>query len=139
MPEITIPENPEQYLTVGTTGITPPYTYYVGPDLNGYDIELARRFAAWLGFGLRFKVYNYSGVITAAATGDVDCVMADLNITPERAEALTFSDDLFDEKIAIMVRDPVEAFCEWIHRDFYYHPVICHFRNITWVSHSFHL
>ncbi len=109
MPEITLPENPEQYLTVGTTGITPPYTYYVGTDLNGYDIELARRFAAWLGMGLRFKVYDYSGVITAASTGDVDCVMADLNITPERAEALTFSDDLFEEKIAIMVRDTAEV------------------------------
>lgn len=109
MPEITLPEKPEQYLTVGTTGIAPPYTYYVGSELNGYDIELARRFAARLDMGLKFKVYDYAGVIPAAATGDVDCIMADLNITPERAEALTFSDDLFDEKIAIMVRDTSEA------------------------------
>lgn len=105
MPEIGLPEDPEQYLTVGTTGVVPPYSYYVGPDLNGYDIELARRFAARLGMGLKFKVYDYGGIIPAAATGDVDCIMADLNITPERAEALTFSDDLFEEKIGIMVRD----------------------------------
>lgn len=109
MPEITLPEDPGQYLTVGTTGITEPYSYYVGPELNGFDIELARRFAAWLDMGLKFKVYDYGGIIPAAATGDVDCVMADLNVTPERAEALTFSDDLFEEKIAIMVRDTGEA------------------------------
>ncbi len=105
MPDIDIPEDPKYHLIVGTTGIVPPYSYYKGTDLSGLDIELAYRFAAWLDADLEFKIYDYSGIIPAAATGDVDCIMANLNVTPERAQALKFSIDLFDQKIGIMVRD----------------------------------
>ena len=109
MPEINLPENAEWHLTVGTSGIVPPYSYYAGTELNGYDIELARRFAAWLGADLQFKVYDYGAIIPAAISGDVDCVMANLNVTPERREALRFSDILFEEKLGIMVRGEAAA------------------------------
>lgn len=105
MPKIKLPESPKYHLTVGTTGVVPPYSYYKGDILTGYDIELARRFAAWLDADLSLKVYNYGAIITAAASGDIDCIMADLNITSERAEKIPFSDDLFAEEMAIMVRD----------------------------------
>ncbi|MCR4740415.1 MAG: ABC transporter substrate-binding protein/permease [Lachnospiraceae bacterium] len=105
MPDIEVPENPEIHLQVGTSGILPPYTYYKGTELNGYDIELARRFASYINASLEFKVYDYAGIIPACASGDIDCIMANLNITPERAEALPFSDDLYEETIAIMVKD----------------------------------
>ena len=54
---------------------------------------------------MEFKVYDYNGIIPAAASGDVDCIMANLNVTPERARALTFSDDIFEQQVGIMVRD----------------------------------
>ena len=104
MPEIPPAQSPSLQLTVGTTGIAPPYSYYIGTNLTGYDIELAYRFAAWLGAEPRFKVYNFSGVVAAAASGDVDCVMSDMNVTPERREAMDFSVDLYEQKIGIMVR-----------------------------------
>ena len=104
MPDIPLPSNPALRLVVGTSGIVPPYSYYVGTELSGYDIELARRFAAWLGADLQFKVYDYGAIIPACATGDVDCVMANLNITPERAEALPFSDVLYEEQLGVLVR-----------------------------------
>ncbi len=104
-PDIELPENPKIHLTVGTTGIVPPFSYYKDSKLNGYDIELAYRFAIWLDADLKFKVYDYGGIIPAAQSGDVDCIMADLNVTKERAEALTFSQDLFEEEVGIMVRD----------------------------------
>ena len=104
LPDIPLPESPELHLTVGTSGIVQPYSYYVGTELTGYDIELAHRFAAWLGADLQLKVYDYGAIIPACVTGDVDCVMANLNITPERAEALTFSDVLYEERLGAMVR-----------------------------------
>lgn len=104
LPQIALPDQPAAHLTVGTTGISPPYTYYAGDRLTGYDIELAYRFAAWLGADVQFKVYDYAGVVPAAMTGDVDCIMANLNITQERQEVLDFSDVLYEEKIGIMVR-----------------------------------
>ena len=104
MPSIPLPENPQFILRIGTSGIVPPYSYYRGTELSGYDIELGYRFASWLGADVQFSVYDYSALITAAAAGEVDCVMADLNITPERAESMEFSEPLFVETVGIMVQ-----------------------------------
>lgn len=109
MPEIALPKNPALHLTVGTSGIVPPFSYYGGTELTGYDIELARRFAAWLGADVQFRVYDYGAIIPAAVAGDIDCVMANLNITPERREAMTFSDILYEEKLGVMVRGDAAA------------------------------
>ena len=105
MPEIEAPEDPAYHLRVGTTGTVMPYSYYVGTELRGYDIELAYRFAAWLGADIEFKVYDFGGIVAAAAVGDIDCIMSNLFYTPEKGEAIPFSDPLFDEEITAMVRD----------------------------------
>ena len=104
MPEIAPAEKPAYTLKVGTSGVVPPFSYYQGQKLNGYDIELAYRFAAWLGADITFQVYDYGAIIPAAVTGNIDCIMANLNITPEREEALQFSDVLYTSEIGILVR-----------------------------------
>ena len=45
LPEIEEAENPTRELVVGTTGIVPPFTFYKGDELCGYDIEIAKRLA----------------------------------------------------------------------------------------------
>lgn len=105
MPDIRKAKNPKETLTVATTGTVMPYSYYVGTELNGYDIELAKRFALWLGTDLEFEVYDFDGVISATQAGDVDCAMSNLFYTPERAEAMDWSDPLFTIEVTAMVRD----------------------------------
>ena len=106
MPEIPEAENPEFTLRVGTTGTVMPYSYYVGTELAGYDIELARRFAYWLGAKLELKVYDFGGIIPAAEAGKIDCIMSNLYYTEEKEESIPFSDVLFTVEITAMVRDP---------------------------------
>ena len=105
MPEIPVPEKSGIHLIVGTTGNVPPYTYYIGTELAGRDIEMARRFAAWLGAELEFKIYDYEGITAAVLGGDVDCVMANLFMTPERVESIPFSNVVSVAEVAVMVRD----------------------------------
>ena len=105
MPEIAVPERAPWHLRVATTGTTPPYTYYAGSELRGYDIELARRFAAYLGAELEFKIYDYNGSIAAAQSGDADCIMAEVFVTPERAEVLPFSHPVLLQERGVAVRD----------------------------------
>jgi len=109
MPDIESPKDPGFELVVGTTGLAPPYSYYIGEDISGYDIELAHRFAAWLGADLKFMIYDYRSIINAAVSGDVDCIMANLNVTSERKESIDFSDPLYQEKVGILVRDEEQA------------------------------
>lgn len=78
MPDISKPENPQVQLAVGTTGTVPPYSYYEGDGLTGYDIELAHRFAAWLGADLSFEVYDFDGVVPATKSGKIDVIMSNL-------------------------------------------------------------
>ena len=102
--EIPLAEKPQVHLTVGTTGTVPPYSYYEGGGLTGYDIELAYRFAAWLGADLSFQVFDFDGVVPALKAGKVDVVMSNLQYLPERAEGTPFSDILYEEKFGILVR-----------------------------------
>ncbi|MBP5230362.1 MAG: transporter substrate-binding domain-containing protein, partial [Clostridia bacterium] len=108
MPEIPKAESPSGTLRVGTTGILVPFTYYVGDRLNGYDIELAYRFAAWLNMDVEFRVYDFSGIVSAATSGDIDCIMSNLFKTEEIAETIPFSETLFTDDITAMVRDTGE-------------------------------
>ena len=109
MPEIEVPEHASLRLRVATSGVEPLFSYYEGTELRGYDIEMARRFAAWLGAELELKVYDYAGCIAAAQSGDADCIMAELFITPEREEAVRFSTPVFTVERGIMVRGNSEG------------------------------
>lgn len=109
MPAIDLPENPKYHLTVGTAGIVPPYSYYENNALNGFDIEMANRFAAWLDASLAFKVYDFGAIVPAAISGDVDCIMSNLNVTEERKEAISFSEVIYENTIGIMVRGDAQG------------------------------
>lgn len=105
MPDIPAAEHPQYHLRVGTVGTVMPYSYYAGTELTGYDIELAYRFGAWLGADVEFKIYDFSGIISAASSGDIDCIMSNLFKTAEDEKVILFSDELFNVEITAMVRD----------------------------------
>ena len=105
MPDIPRAENPSFTLRVGTTGSVMPYSYYIGTELAGYDIELAHRFAAWLGANPEFRVFDFCGIIPAAEAGRIDCIMSNLFYSEERDQDIPFSDVLFEVEITAMVRD----------------------------------
>ena len=105
MPEIPRAEKPEHHLRVATAGTAMPYTFFKGTQLSGYDIEMAYRFAYWLGADVEFKVIDFGGIITAAATGDVDCIMSGLYRTEENSKTIPFTDTLFTMEMTGMVRD----------------------------------
>jgi membrane-bound lytic murein transglycosylase F len=65
-------------------------TEYTGRD--GYELELVRRFAAYLGVELRVIVRDsLRSLIDDVTTGSVDMAAAGLGVTPARAARLAFS------------------------------------------------
>ena len=105
MPDIPEPESPDMKIVVGTTGIVEPYSFYMNGELSGFDIELSKRFAAYINADIEYRVYNYSGIITAAGSNEIDCIFANLNVTEERKEKIDFSDPTYIVSIALMVQD----------------------------------
>ena len=104
MPEIEKPADSNDVLVVGTCGVIEPHTFYKDNELTGFDIELANRFGKWANMNIEFKVYDFSGMIAAAKTGEIDCIISNLNVTEERKESIIFSEPVFYEYPAIMVR-----------------------------------
>lgn len=105
MPEIAKPENPTLHIKIGTTGLVQPYSYYKDNALNGFDIELSKRLALWLNADFEFGIYDYNSIVAAAASGDIDCIVANLNETAERKERINFSKPISQIVNAIMIKD----------------------------------
>lgn len=91
MPEIPAAAEPDHTITVGTTGLSEPYSFYEGTELTGYDLELMQRFASWSNAKLKVEIYDWDGITPACVTGKVDYIMSNLFETPERREVMDFS------------------------------------------------
>lgn len=105
MPNIPKPEHPTMTLKVGTSGVVQPFSYYIGNELTGYDLELAARLALYLNAEIEIKVYDYDGFPSAAESGAIDCILANLNDTKERRETMDFSTPLYQSQTALLVQD----------------------------------
>ncbi len=79
-------------LIVGTSADWPPYEY-VTPDgkFAGIDIEIAKKIAENLGVKLAVKDMKFAALFEAVQRGDVDIVIADVAMKPERLKVIDFS------------------------------------------------
>jgi polar amino acid transport system substrate-binding protein len=78
-------------LVVGTSADWPPYEYVENGKVVGIDIDIARRIAERLGVSLEVRDMKFSALIEAVKRGDVDIVIADMSITPDRERQVLFS------------------------------------------------
>ncbi len=109
MPDIPKAENPTFTVKVGTTGLTTPYSFYQDNELTGLDVELAMRFAAWLGADIEISPYDWDAIILACANGKIDYGISNLYVTAEKAESVIFSDPYDTYQMVLFVRDTTVA------------------------------
>ena len=103
--DIKVPEHSDIHLTVGTTGLVMPFSFYIENELTGFDIELAKRFAEYLNAELEFTVYDFASAFMVGFSDKVDIALSNLYFTPERAESVNFSDTMYTVDIIVVVRD----------------------------------
>ncbi len=96
MPTIALPTAPTGTLRIGTSAQIDGRTFYADGVLTGYDIELSERIGLALNMSVEFSVMDYGSLIAGLSGGRLDLVVANLNITPERQEAILFSDSYMD-------------------------------------------
>lgn len=60
-------------------------------ELEGFEIDVARRLTADLGVEAEFVVYRFDALVAAVESGEIDIVISGLTITPERARHVNFS------------------------------------------------
>ncbi len=95
-------------LSVGTTGLFGPFTYYDedGSTLIGYDLDLLNKLQEILGFEIKggeIQAMDYSALTTSLAEDKIDIGAAALCATDERKEVMNFSDIYCDSGQVVMV------------------------------------
>lgn len=105
MPEIALDEDPEYTVKGVTYGQSKPYSFVVDGALTGFDVELAYRVCQANHWGLDLSAAEYPGMLAGLATGKFDMISANLYVTEERADTVTFSIPYETQDISVAVRD----------------------------------
>jgi polar amino acid transport system substrate-binding protein len=72
-------------LILGTSGNMPPMTQALADGkVVGFDIDMARLMASGMNVKLKIKVLPFDQLLPALERGDVDVVISNLTMTPER-------------------------------------------------------
>lgn len=91
------------YITFGTEGTWSPYTYHNENDeLVGFDVDVARYVAAYIGVEARFTETAWSSIFAGLDAGQIDTVSNSVSYTEERAEKYDFSTPYNYTSYAIM-------------------------------------
>lgn len=95
-------------LVVGTCADYPPYEFHMiidGVDtIVGFDMEIAKAIAEGLGAELEIKDMSFDAVLAGVGTGMIDIGVAGINPTPEREDAMDFSDVYYKASQTVVVK-----------------------------------
>jgi polar amino acid transport system substrate-binding protein len=98
-----------QSLKIATEGAYPPFNYV---DQNnepaGFEVDLGRALCTAMGATCTFVVQDWDGMIGALRAGRFDAIMSSMEITPERARKIAFSDRYYRIPSALIGRKGTE-------------------------------
>ncbi|GMA14407.1 amino acid ABC transporter substrate-binding protein [Deinococcus metallilatus] len=77
-------------LKLGTEGAFPPFNFYQGKNLIGFEVDLGNALAREMGLKPQWVVQPFDSLLIALNQGRFDAVLASHAITPERQKAVTF-------------------------------------------------
>lgn len=82
-----------------------PIAFLAGGKWNGFEIELARRFAAFLKRPLQIDLFEFSSMIVGLQLGKTDMIGGSIFITEERQQQVTFGDPYYNVHPAYFIKD----------------------------------
>ena len=81
----------EGIIKVGVNAEFPPFEYYEGEELKGFDIDLMNYIGERIGFDIEFVNMSFDKLIPAVVNGEVNCAISAITITKERESVIDFS------------------------------------------------
>ena len=101
----SIKENGE--ITLGTSADYPPYEFpFIDKNGNeqivGFDIEIAKEIAKDLGVELVIKNLDFSGLLDALNSNNVDFILSGISPTEERRQSIDFSEIYYTAQHVIL-------------------------------------
>ena len=103
MPNIDFPEDAEP-IHIATASVSPALVFIKDGKLMGFDVELATRFAQYVGRRVVWSDMTFASMIPALISGKQDMIAGAVNITAERAKSIDYGDPYFECASMIVVR-----------------------------------
>lgn len=94
----------EKKLVVATDTAFVPFEFKQDGKYVGFDIDLWDAIAKQLNLSYSLKPMDFSGIIPALQTRNVDLALAGITITDERKKAIDFSDGYYKSGLMVMVK-----------------------------------
>jgi polar amino acid transport system substrate-binding protein len=104
-----IPASTEGETIVNGITLTYPFIFMKDEQLAGLEIDLMERFCRWGGYRADYRIVDFPALIPALNTGKVDALVSHIQVTPERAKQVLFSEPYFEGSICCFGRDPEAA------------------------------
>ena len=95
----------EGRIVMATEGQYPPYNFFQGAKLSGFEIELAEAIARKWGVAVEWKAISFDALLAGLGRDRWDLVIAGHAITEERAKAVTFTEPHFCGGGIIVTKD----------------------------------
>lgn len=102
----SIPVNTEGKTIVNGITLSYPFLFMKDEQLAGLEVDLMERFCRWGGYRAEYRIVDFPALIPALNTGKVDALVSHIQVTPERAKQVLFSDPYFEGSICCFGRDP---------------------------------
>ncbi len=78
-------------IVVATEGAYPPFNYFQGAKLTGFEVELAEAMVKKMGLAIEWKALSFDALLAGLRQDRWDMVIASFGITEDRAKAVTFT------------------------------------------------
>ena len=94
---------PDQ-LTIASEGARPPYNYFDGDKLEGFEIDLGRELCRRMSMSCTFVAQDWDDLISGLLAHRYDAIMAAMEINPARQAQIAFSTPYVRMPSALLVR-----------------------------------
>lgn len=78
-------------IIVATEGAYPPFNFFQGSKLTGFEVELAEAMVKKMGLKIEWKALSFDALLAGLRQDRWDMVIASFGITPERSRAVSFT------------------------------------------------
>ena len=93
-------------IVVATEGAYPPFNYFRGPSLTGFEIELAEAMVKKMGLAIEWRALSFDALLAGLRQDRWDMVIASFGITEERSKAVSFTSPHYCSGGIVVAKDP---------------------------------
>lgn len=93
-------------IVIATEGAFPPFNFFRGPQLTGFEVDIGEALAKKLGVRVEWRALSFDALLAGLRQDRWDVVIASFGITEERSRAVTFTDPHYCSGGIVVSKDP---------------------------------